>query len=627
MKHYENQVLRNTGTTMLPVSGATVTVYLAGTVTLATLYSDDGVTPISNPVTTDANGGYGFYVADGLYDIQHAHASITTYTLEDVDIFDRATAASSDAQWKVADLDVSAEFQLPTVAPGTPAAGDLWEAGGVLKHGASSVAVADLATEQTFTKSQTITATVTAGKVALTAKGNATAAADILDIYDSAGTPAKQSWFDSTGLFGTNLNLTFKSGTANTGTLDHAITADRIWTLPDAAGTFALTTAIGTGGTDVAWSAAGGLSIPSASGTARGLLTTGAQTIAGAKSFTGNMDLGSANTFSIGDTTLSRSAADTLQLATGDKFVPQTDSQDLGTTTKQWSLFTDEITLGADVVLNRASANVLQLATGDSFLPQTDSQDLGTTTKQWSIFTDLITVGADVVLSRSAANTLQLATGDLFVPQTDGQDLGTTTKQWSLFTDEITVGADVVLSRSAANTLQLATGDKLIPQSSGQDLGVSANRWVLAATTGDFSGAVTISSTLSAKDLTEVVATTNVITAAESGLVSFLDLAAGFVSTLPAPAAGLHFSFIVKTAPSGGSYTIVTDSSVNNIVGHVLPADGIAGDTETSGADTITFVTGTAVKGDQVELWCDGTNWYATGRCAVNTAITFTIVS
>jgi hypothetical protein len=54
--------------------GATVTVYVSGTNTLANLYlaSENLVTPvtgISNPLQTDANGQYGFAAADGYYDI------------------------------------------------------------------------------------------------------------------------------------------------------------------------------------------------------------------------------------------------------------------------------------------------------------------------------------------------------------------------------------------------------------------------------------------------------------------------------------------------------------------------------------------------------------------------------
>ena len=125
----------------------------------------------------------------------------------------------------------------------------------------------------------------------------------------------------------------------------------------------------------------------------------------------------------------------------------------------------------------------------------------------------------------------------------------------------------------------------------------------------------------------EIVTATNVITAAESGKTFFLNAATEFVSTLPAVAAGLKYSFIVTAAPSGASYTIVTNASANIIKGLVLPADGAAGDTETAGADTISFVDGQAVAGDRVDVICDGTNWFAYGKCKVAAGITITTAS
>jgi hypothetical protein len=129
------------------------------------------------------------------------------------------------------------------------------------------------------------------------------------------------------------------------------------------------------------------------------------------------------------------------------------------------------------------------------------------------------------------------------------------------------------------------------------------------------------------KDATEVVAATNVIAATETGTTFFLNHATEFVSTLPAPAAGLNFKFIVTGAPSGASYTIVTNSSANIIKGNVVTSEDAAGDFETSGGDTITFVDGQAVAGDMVELHCDGTNWFAYGRSKVAAGITITTAS
>lgn len=125
------------------------------------------------------------------------------------------------------------------------------------------------------------------------------------------------------------------------------------------------------------------------------------------------------------------------------------------------------------------------------------------------------------------------------------------------------------------------------------------------------------------KDLTEVVAATNVITAAESGSVFYLSSATEFVSTLPAPAAGLHFTFIVTAAPSGASYTVVTNSSSNIIKGLQNSVAGDAGDSGTAD-DTISFVDGQAVAGDKVEVFCDGTNWFAYAVSKLAAGVTFT---
>ena len=131
---------------------------------------------------------------------------------------------------------------------------------------------------------------------------------------------------------------------------------------------------------------------------------------------------------------------------------------------------------------------------------------------------------------------------------------------------------------------------------------------------------------LLSKRFTENVTATNVITAAESGSVFFLNSATEFVSTLPAVAAGLHFTFIVKAAPSGASYTVVTDSSSNVIIGKQMTAADAAGDTGTTD-DTITFVDGQSVVGDRVDVFCDGTYWYAYAFSAVAAGITFTTAS
>jgi len=122
---------------------------------------------------------------------------------------------------------------------------------------------------------------------------------------------------------------------------------------------------------------------------------------------------------------------------------------------------------------------------------------------------------------------------------------------------------------------------------------------------------------------------TNALTSSQSGGTFFLNASTEFVTTLPALAAGLRFKFICKAAPSGASYTIVSASSANNIVGQFASSADAGGsmDSEASGGDTISFVDGQAVKGDWVEVICDGTNWYATGMSADEDALTITTAS
>lgn len=121
----------------------------------------------------------------------------------------------------------------------------------------------------------------------------------------------------------------------------------------------------------------------------------------------------------------------------------------------------------------------------------------------------------------------------------------------------------------------------------------------------------------------EDVITTNVIAAAESGTTYYLDLAAGFTSTLPAPALGLWFRFIVKTAPTG-SYVITTNAGANVIYGMFVERAGGAG---VAGAaqDTQNFVLNQSKIADWAEYFSDGTNWYVRGMVDVAAGITFAV--
>jgi hypothetical protein len=64
MQKYYNNVISSTGK---PVQGASISVVNYPANTTATIYSDNGVTPTTNPLTSDVNGAFSFYAADGRY--------------------------------------------------------------------------------------------------------------------------------------------------------------------------------------------------------------------------------------------------------------------------------------------------------------------------------------------------------------------------------------------------------------------------------------------------------------------------------------------------------------------------------------------------------------------------------
>lgn len=88
MQSYQNTALITRNGASGPWAGASCAVYLRGTLTLATIYSDNGITVTANPLTTSATGDIFFYAADGRYDLSvsqvgYATVSITDIILED----------------------------------------------------------------------------------------------------------------------------------------------------------------------------------------------------------------------------------------------------------------------------------------------------------------------------------------------------------------------------------------------------------------------------------------------------------------------------------------------------------------------------------------------------------------
>lgn len=197
----------------------------------------------------------------------------------------------------------------------------------------------------------------------------------------------------------------------------------------------------------------------------------------------------------------------------------------------------------------------------------------------------------------------------------------------SVFDTAITANSTTTSEPEGSIAFDTTAGTLFISDGSKWQDALAAGQSVASSDSPTFVDLTLTGVLASFKDQTEVVTATNVLAASESGKVCFLNSATEFVSTLPAPAAGLHFTFIVTAAPSGASYTIVTNSSSNIIKGNIVATDGTAADSETSGGDTISFVDGQAVAGDKVEVFCDGTNWFAYGQCKVATGITITTAS
>lgn len=102
MQQRQNEITgRSGGGPLKPIAGVSVTVYLrnadGSNGALAALYSDNGVTGKSNPLTTDQLGSYSYYAADGRYNEVISGAGIDTRTISDVLLEDPADNPVFDA--------------------------------------------------------------------------------------------------------------------------------------------------------------------------------------------------------------------------------------------------------------------------------------------------------------------------------------------------------------------------------------------------------------------------------------------------------------------------------------------------------------------------------------------------
>lgn len=154
MQNYQNVVIDTAGNA---VASYAITVKDAGTANVSTIYSDNGSTPLANPLSTDSGGTFTFWAADATYDLYHG----TTLLVASALLFDPYAANAADTALSVRAITATVTAKVPTVAPGAPAAGHVWEDTGVLKHGASSLGVVDLSGNQTIAGVKTFSSTIT----------------------------------------------------------------------------------------------------------------------------------------------------------------------------------------------------------------------------------------------------------------------------------------------------------------------------------------------------------------------------------------------------------------------------------------------------------------------------------
>ena len=90
MQKYQNSIQDLKGNA---VAGASIAVYIFGTASLATIYSDNGVTVIPpGELLSDAEGEFAFYAANGRYNVQVVATGLASQTTYDVLLFDPVDA-------------------------------------------------------------------------------------------------------------------------------------------------------------------------------------------------------------------------------------------------------------------------------------------------------------------------------------------------------------------------------------------------------------------------------------------------------------------------------------------------------------------------------------------------------
>jgi len=94
MQKYQNNVVNSAG---LAYAGATVLVQSYPALNTVSIYSDNSGTAKANPTTTDTNGQFSFYAADGRYQVTISGPGIATQVISDVLLDDPVTQSYTPA--------------------------------------------------------------------------------------------------------------------------------------------------------------------------------------------------------------------------------------------------------------------------------------------------------------------------------------------------------------------------------------------------------------------------------------------------------------------------------------------------------------------------------------------------
>ena len=122
-----------------------------------------------------------------------------------------------------------------------------------------------------------------------------------------------------------------------------------------------------------------------------------------------------------------------------------------------------------------------------------------------------------------------------------------------------------------------------------------------------------------------VATPTKTLVAADSGMTFFVDISTvSVVCTLPTPAAGLNYKFILSVASDNEAtkdFLLNTHDDATDINGSILVNGAHVEVTSATSAVNIDSSAGAATVGDWLEVTCDGTDWYINGSAFTASAI------